>query len=268
MSWLRRESAPLSGRVWEAIDKAVVEAAKQEMAARRIADFDGPKGWAYAAETLGTTRPASPARSGAVRALPDVIVLTELRGDFSMPWTAIDAYERGARVLDTKPAEHAARTVALAEDELAFRGGQGSAGFLTGAESPRVPLGDWSDARQVAGDLLAAVSKLDGAGIPGPYAVVLAPDRYYAYLRAAAERRLSTEADRLESVFRGIHRSPVVDGGAVVSLRGGDVLLVVGGDLSVGYRSHDREALHLFCAETVGAHLLGPEAVCVLGGRG
>jgi uncharacterized linocin/CFP29 family protein len=265
MSWLRREHAPLAGRVWDAIDAAAVEAAKQEMAARRIADFVGPKGWEYAAETLGTTRPASPAQSGAARAVLNAILMVELRADFAMPWSAIDAYARGARVLDTKPAEHAGRTVALAEDELAFRGSDSGSGFLTGGASPRLPLGDWSDARQVAGDLLAAVSRLDAGGIPGPYAVVLAPDRYYAYLRAAAERRLSTEADRLEGTFRGIHRSPVIEGGAVFSLRGGDALLVVGGDLSVGYRSHDRDAVHLFCAETIGAHLLGPEAVCVLG---
>ena len=43
-------------------------------------------------------------------------------------------------------------------------------------------------------------------------------------------------------------------------------LLVVGGDLSVGYRAHDDQAVHLFCVETVGAHLLSPKAVCTLRG--
>jgi uncharacterized linocin/CFP29 family protein len=265
MDWLRRGSAPLSERVWDAIDAAVVSSAKQALAARRVADFEGPKGWSYVAEPLGTTQAAAgKGKGGAVRAIPDAILLTEIRAAFELPWTTIDAFERGGRVLDTGPAEAAAREVALAEDELAFYGGPGSTGFLTSKESPRVKLGDWSAAARVAGDLLAAVSRLDVQGIPGPYAAVLDPDHYFAYLRAAAERRISTEADRLEGLIMGIFRSPVIKGGALFSLRGGDFLLVAGGDLSVGYRTHDATSVHLFCVETIGAHLLTSNAVAIL----
>jgi len=264
MDWLRREGSPLTERVWEAIDEAAVRAAKQELAARRIADFEGPKGWAHVAEPLGTTQPGTTAKSGAQVAVPDVMLLSEIRKDFALPWTTIDAFERGARVLDTQPVEDAAREVALAEDGLAFHGGPGATGFLAGAKAQSVRLGDWSNPSQVAADLLAAVSKLDAAGVAGPYASVLDPSRYYAYLRATAERRLSTEADRMEGLFRGIFRSSVIRGGGVFSLRGGDFLLVVGGDLSIGYRYHDAAVVHLFCVETVGAHLLTPQAVCAL----
>jgi len=268
MDWLRREGAPLSERVWKAIDDAATRAAKQELAARRIADFEGPKGWEHVAEPLGTRQPRPPrpqARSGAQCSVPDAMLLSEIRQNFSIAWGSIDAYERGARVLDTLPAERAAREVALAEDDLAFHGGPGGTGFL-GGEGPRVRLGDWSNPSQVAGDLLSGVAKLDEAGIAGPYAAVLDPRHYYAYLRAAAERRLSTEADRLEGLFSGIYRSSVVRGGGVFSLRGGDFLLVTGGDLTLGYRFHDDSAVHLFCVETIGAHRLTPNAVCVLDG--
>jgi uncharacterized linocin/CFP29 family protein len=264
IDWLRRDRAPLSDRTWKAIDAAVVGAARQELAARRIADFEGPNGWEHVAEPLGTTSPREDARSGAARAVPDVILLTEIRADFDMPWTTIDAFERGARVLETDAAEQAARDVALAEDDLAFHGGTGSTGFLTRSEGARVDLGDWSDAGQVAGDLVSAVAKLDERGVQGPYAAVLDPSRFYAYLRAAAERRLSTDADRLDGLFQGIYRSAVVKGGGVFSLRGGDFLLTVGGDLSVGYCWHDKTAVHLFCVETVGAHVISPGAVCLL----
>src|SRR5207247_10216879 len=44
MDWLKRESAPLSARAWQAIDETVMRSAKQELAARRVADFEGPKG--------------------------------------------------------------------------------------------------------------------------------------------------------------------------------------------------------------------------------
>jgi uncharacterized linocin/CFP29 family protein len=266
MDWLKREVAPMSARTWNEIDQAVVRAAKQELAARRVADFEGPKGWEHVAEPLGTRHPAPRGRSGVQWAIPDVILLSEIRKDFVLSWEAVDAFERGARVLETTPAEHAAREVALAEDDLALHGGTGSAGFLRAEAGPKLPLGDWSSPGQVASDLIAAVSKLDEAGITGPYAAVLDPGRFYAYLRAAAERRLSTEADRLEGLFRGIHRSSVIRGGAVFSLRGGDFLLIVGGDLTVGYRHHDETSVHLFCVETVGAHLLNADAVCTLRG--
>lgn len=62
-----------------------------------------------------------------------------------------------------------------------------------------------------------------------------------------------------------VHRSPTVrDAGAVFSTRGGDFLLTVGGDLSTGYRLHDRDAVHLFCVETLAAQLVTPQAVCAL----
>jgi uncharacterized linocin/CFP29 family protein len=41
-------------------------------------------------------------------------------------------------------------------------------------------------------------------------------------------------------------------------------MLSVGGDLSVGHRLHDRDAVHLFCVETLGAQAVTPEAVCAL----
>lgn len=50
----------------------------------------------------------------------------------------------------------------------------------------------------------------------------------------------------------------------VVSTRGNDLVVTVGGDLAVGYRQHDREAVYLMCVETVAAQLPTPQAVCLL----
>lgn len=41
-------------------------------------------------------------------------------------------------------------------------------------------------------------------------------------------------------------------------------MITVGGDLATGYRWHDRESIHLFCAETLAAQTMTPEAVCLL----
>ncbi|HEV8584994.1 MAG TPA: family 1 encapsulin nanocompartment shell protein [Methylomirabilota bacterium] len=266
MDYLRRHTAPMSERVWHALDEAVAQAARHVLAARRIATFDGPHGWDHIAARLGTMTPCGAPPGRAVVCLPNVVLLAEIRADFSLPWSSIEVFERGAPVLDTDLAEAAAREAALAEDRLAFYGDPVGSGFLGGKESGRVRAQDWTHSGAVVADLVRAVETLDERGIPGPYEAVLSTARYYAYIQAADESGYPA-AKQLRDVLAAVHRSPVVVGaGAVFSTRGDDFVLTIGGDLAAGYKMHDREAVHLFCVETVAAQTVTPEAVCVLEG--
>ena len=71
-------------------------------------------------------------------------------------------------------------------------------------------------------------------------------------------------AKQLNLVIKSVYSSQVVNGAVVFSTRGGDFIITVGGDFTVGYRSHDETAIHLFCVETIAAQLLTPEAICVI----
>jgi uncharacterized linocin/CFP29 family protein len=270
MDYLRRDAAPLSNRLWTMLDEAVAQSARHVMAARRVATFDGPKGWDTVAVRQGTMRPCHPPEGKASVCIPDVVLLAEIRVDFSLPWAAIEVFERGAPTLDTRVAEDAARELALAEDRLAFYGatadtGTIASGFLTGGGSPRVKVGDWGRPGQLLADLVSAVEALDEAGIAGPYEAVLTPDHYYAYHRATAEGGGYPASRHLRELLAGVHRSPVLrEAGAVFSTRGGDFILTVGGDFAVGYRQHDRDAVHLMCVETIAAQTQSPEALCLL----
>jgi uncharacterized linocin/CFP29 family protein len=262
--YLRRQTAPISDRIWSALDEAVSEAARHVLAARRIATFDGPHGWDHVAARTGSMTPCGAPEGRAVVCVPEVVLLCEIRVDFSVPWSSIEVFERGAPVLDTGPAEAAAREAALAEDRLAFYGDPVGGGFLTGKESPRVRAQNWSRSGELLADLLRAVETLDERGVPGPYEAVLPTARYYTYLQATDEAGYPT-ARQLKDVLGAVHRSPVIAGaGAVFSTRGGNFVLTVGGDLATGYRLHDRDLVHLFCAETIAAQTVSPEAVCVL----
>jgi uncharacterized linocin/CFP29 family protein len=266
MDYLRRQAAPISDEVWKALDDAVVQAARHVLAARRIATFDGPHGWEHVATRLGTSTPCRSAEGEAVVCVPDVVLLLEARVDFSLPWSSIEAFERGAPVFDAGPAETAARELALAEDRIAFHGDPAGNGFLTDRKSPRTHVQDWKRPGQVLTDLVKAVEILDTGGIPGPYEAVLPPARYYDYLQAADEAGYPT-ARQLREVLKAVHRSPVIrEGGAVFSTRGDDFVFSVGGDLATGYRLHDRDAVHLFCVETIAPQTVTPEAVCILEG--
>ena len=56
MDILHRDNAHLSDRAWKELDEAVAVTARHVMAARRVATFDGPRGWDYIATPLGTMR--------------------------------------------------------------------------------------------------------------------------------------------------------------------------------------------------------------------
>jgi uncharacterized linocin/CFP29 family protein len=264
IDYLRRHTAPLSDRVWKALDEAVVQAARHVLAGRRVATFDGPRGWEHVATRLGTMTPCRSPEGQAVVCVPDVVLMLEVRTDFSLPWASIENFERGAPVLDTGSAETAARELALAEDRVVFSGDPAGSGFLTNRKSLRVTTHDWSRPGQVLADLVKAVETLDAAGIPGPYEAVLPPPRYYAYLQAGDDSAYPP-VRQLRDVLAAVHRSPVIrDGGAMFSTRGGDFVISVGGDLATGYRLHDRDAVHLFCVETLAPQTVAAEAVCLL----
>jgi uncharacterized linocin/CFP29 family protein len=264
--WLRRAAAPLSEKVWNAIDETAISMAKQTLVGRRIADVDGPRGWDHVATQLGTFRQASAPPSGdKVRfSVPDVMLLTEIRSDFSLSWSAIDIFERVGPMLEPDAIENAARETALAEDRLVFFGGSHMPGILTSPQSPKVPLSDWSVAGGAVTDLLRAVQKLDELGVKGPYEVALSPSLYYSYLRTTVEGGSYPTAKQLGIVIERVHSSPVVEGAVLFSTRGGDFVITIGGDFSVGYRWHDENAVHLFCVETVAAQLLSPDALCLI----
>jgi uncharacterized linocin/CFP29 family protein len=266
MDHLRRTSAPISERVWHALDEAIAQAARHVLAGRRVATFDGPKGWDHTAVRLGTMIPCRSQEGTAVVCVPEVVLLNEVRADFSIPWSTIEVFERGAPALETKPAEVAAREVSIAEDRVVFYGDPAGDGFLSHKETPRVRAQDWNKPGQLVADLLKAVEALDGLGISGPYEAVLAPARYYAYLQAVDDGGYPA-ARQLKEFISAVHRSVVIkDAGALFSTRGGDFVLTVGGDLAAGYRQHDRDAVHLFCTETIAPQAVTPEAVCVMEG--
>jgi uncharacterized linocin/CFP29 family protein len=266
MEWLRRNAPSLSDKVWNAIDQTAASMFKQTVVARRIADFEGPKGWNHVATQLGRYKSigGKHASSKVRLSVPEVMLLTELRAEFSLPWTAIEVFERVGPPLESETIEEAAREVALAEDRLVFFGNSANPGLLTSHESPRIALSDWSAPGRVVTDLLTAVEKLDEIAIKGPYEAVLSPAHHYSYLRQTGEGGSYPAAKQLGIVLEKVYSSPVIEGAVLFSTRGSDFLITVGGDLTVGYRAHDDTSLHLFCVETVSAQLLTPKAVCLI----
>ena len=158
-------------------------------------------------------------------------------------------------------------TEALAENTAVFNGWpEASIGGIA-AESPwdAIPLSDNMNAcpDQVA----AAVELLMSNGIEGPYGLALAPDVYKRVVETT-ERGGYLLFDHLRKITGGpLVWAPGVDGGLVVSLRGGDFILECGQDLAIGYHAHDVDSVHMYLVESFSFRVATPEAAVALPSR-
>ena len=57
MSHLLRSQAPITEAGWAMIDEEARERLTAALAARRLVEFSGPRGWRYSATNLGRTTP-------------------------------------------------------------------------------------------------------------------------------------------------------------------------------------------------------------------
>ena len=172
--------------------------------------------------------------------------------------------ERGATDADWSPLKEAARTLAFAEDRAVFDGyaAAGIQGVRQGASNPVVTLPP-----EVAGypDAVAqAVSQLRLAGVNGPYALVLGAAPYTAVGAGSDEGGYPVLRHIQRLVDGGIVWAPAIDGGLVLTTRGGDFALDLGQDISIGYASHSQTVVELYLQETFTFRLLTTEAAVAL----
>jgi uncharacterized linocin/CFP29 family protein len=99
--------------------------------------------------------------------------------------------------------------------------------------------------------------------VNGPYALVLGAEGYAAASGGSDEGYPVIEHIERE-VDGGIIWAPAIEGGFVMSTRGGDFELDVGQDFSIGYLSHTNTAVELYFQESFTFRLLTTEAAVTL----
>ena len=146
----------------------------------------------------------------------------------------------------------------------AIRDGYAAAGIQGIREgSSNAPIALPSNVRGYPGAVAQAVSRLRLAGVNGPYALVLDAESYTA---------ASGGSDQGYPIFHHLERvvdggiiwAPAIEGGFVVTTRGGDFELDIGQDISIGYHAHSSTAVELYFQETFTFRLLTTEAAVVL----
>lgn len=264
MSSLNRTQAPFGDGIWELINTAAVGAARDRLTARRFLDVDGPYGPGLTTIEVGNDgycRQPGPEEAGAV--IGRAISVPMVRRSFQLSLRRLAAYLDNGMPFDLAPVEDAAEAVAAREEEIIYRGQPdfGLEGLLTAKGRSHVDGGDWSDLDQVLADVIAGVTKLDDAGLRGPYALVLAPALYNGLFRRYPGSNL-LQLEHLRRLFeRGVHKASI-EGVVVVDPRVGP--LIVGQDLEAGFVSQDGIHCELYLSESIVLRLDDPEAVCTI----
>jgi uncharacterized linocin/CFP29 family protein len=265
MNHLLREQAPISDAGWSLIDDEARERLTSALAARRLVDFAGPRGWEHSAISLGRTRPVADAPvDGVDGAQRQVLPVVELRAPFVLSRAELRDADRGAADADLAPLDEAAQRMARAENRALFHGwaAAGLTGIAQASSHDPIPLG--SDCAAYPRHVARAVEALLQAGIDGPYGLALGPAAYTRVLETT-EHGGYPLLEHLRKIIGGpLVWSPGVDGAVVLSRRGGDFLLDVGEDLSVGYAAHDRDTVELYLVESFAFQVATPEAAVAL----
>ena len=266
---LYRDKAPITEAGWTEIEKEAKRTLRGLLAARRVVDFRGPLGWGTSDVELGRVDPiASPPSGKDVQArLRRVQPLVELRIPFDMSRAELDAIDRGARDPDLDAVIAAAREIAIAEDRSIFHGYEAAhiTGICQAGRDAAVPLG--SSHADYPGAVSTALTRLRDEGIEGPFAVVLNEQLY---------KDLASRTDGGYPILSHVQRlidgeivwAPGLDGGLVISRRGGDFELTVGQDFSIGYLDHNSERVRLYIEESFTFLILTEQAALPLSAGG
>jgi uncharacterized linocin/CFP29 family protein len=265
MSHLLREHAPITEASWQLIDQEARERLAPSLAARKLVDFAGPMGWQHSATALGRTHALADAPvEGVSAAQRRVLPTLEVRAAFSVARSELYDADRGATDIELGALDQAAHHIARAENCSVFHGWEsaGITGIADASTHEAIALGE--DCARYPRHVARAVEALLCAGVGGPYGLALGPDAYTAVLETT-EHGGYLLLDHLRKIIGGpVVWAPGVRGAVLVSQRGGDFVLEVGEDLSIGYESHDSEAVQLYLLESFTFRVLTDDAAVAL----
>ncbi|MCL4292601.1 MAG: encapsulin [Acidimicrobiia bacterium] len=266
MDRLLRDLAPVSDAAWHAIDDEARSRLSALLGARRLADFSGPHGWEASSVPLGRVEDVTPERPGDADVLSGVQVrrrvvapLVELRTDFDVSRSDLRDIDRGAVDPDFGALEDAAARLAVAENRAIIHGldALGIRG-LTEASSHE-PVAASGAGLEYPGRVAEAVEKLREVGVDGPYVLALGLDEH-TKLFEATDRGYPV-VDHLREIVGGpIVWTAGIEGGVLVSRRGGDFVFHCGSDVSLGYAGHDSESVTFYLEESFHFRVLEPDA--------
>jgi uncharacterized linocin/CFP29 family protein len=257
--YLGRKEAPIGADTWKLLDSAMIEAAKSQLAGRRLIPIDGPFG--YGLKVL----PLSDCELEDGVSVSSFLPVNVIKSGFSLGKRDLASYEKDQLPFDGDPVACAAMDCAAKEDQIIFQGVSGSGGLLTAEGASSQTLTKWDKVGTAADQIIDAVTKLDDAGFHGGYCMALAPSLYNLLLRRYPQGD-GTELDHIRTIVsEGVVKAPVLKKGGVLLASGRQFCsLCIGQDMAVGYNGPVGDNLEFYVVESLALLIRAPEAIVVL----
>lgn len=265
MNILKTDLAPIPEKAWKQINEEAERTLRANLSARNLVDVVGPKGFEYSAVSEGRLdTPDGKSKDKVGYGIRRVKPLVELRATFELELWELDNAERGAQDLNLTDLTEAAKRIAGFE-ETAIYDGFAKAGIVGMSEAARsknkvIQLG--RDASKFQDAVIQAKLALEDQEVEGPYALVLGTEPYRILYGNAAGYPAWKQVEHWLS--DKVFTSSFIQGGFLVSLRGGDAELILGQDFSIGYEGVDDKKVRLYFTESFTFRALHPKAIVEL----
>lgn len=260
MDFLKRSMAPITDAAWEAVKNEATRSLKTNLSARKIVDVAGPKGLDFAAVGLGRLDVANcDAPDNLCFGIHRTLPLVEVRVSFELDIWEMDNIERGAKDIDYSPVMDAAKTIAGFEETAVYKGFSraGIVGLNDATRNSPFTIG--LDVSTYPDVVAQGILTLRNREIGGPYALVLGPKPFQALQGSYAAY---PPRKNIEQILEGpVVNSSYIDGGFLVSTRGGDMELTLGQDFSLGYETHNTKEVRLYLMESFTFRVLETAAI-------
>lgn len=265
MDILKRELAPIPAAAWAEIDAQATRSLKAILSARKVVDVSGPMGTDFPGVPEGRLDyPAGRTEKGLSFGIHKVHHLVETRIPFELDIDEMDNVVRGAKDIDLSNLEQAARDIALFEESVVYHGlaEANVKGLRICSGDDCLTIGARPESQLEA--IAEGITQFTSRSVEGPYAFVVGPKLWSLMSAHLQGYPVKMQA---ENILGGpVVLSPYLSGkfedeAYMISTRGGDLELIIGQDLAVGYESHTSSAVKLYFTESFTFRILEPAAV-------
>lgn len=265
--YLHRDDAPFGEGVWEAIDNAVVGAARSQLSGRRLVHTIGPQGLGLKSLPFGDVPVQGNTVAGVTVSSSCMIPVAMIHSEFTLSVRDVAAYEQSGIPLDLDAPVKAAIALARQEDQLVFNGlaPLNVPGLLNTPRVRSVKLRPWNVVGDAVQDIINATAELDAGGFLGPYALALTPSSYNHLFRLYPQSDTTELEHARQVVTDSIIKAPALPGGGVlIDTSGPFANIVLGQDMMAGFVGPEPARYRFAIFESVALWVRVPEAVCVL----
>lgn len=265
MDILKRELAPIPMEAWSEIDEQATRSLTAMLSGRRVLDVSGPMGTDFPGIPEGRLDYPKKQPKGAPKyGIRKVHHIVEVRVPFELDVSEMDNVVRGAKDVDLANLEDAARKIALFEEQVIFHGL--AEANITGL---KLCVGDeclsiGSKPEELLEGIAGGVTAFTSRSIEGPYAFIVGPK---LWSRMSAHVQGYPIKMQAETILGGpVLLSPYLSDkfaneAYMITQRGGDLELILGQDLAIGYESHTASKVKLYFTESFTFRVLEPLAV-------